>query len=387
MKKILTLALLIISIGCCAQNNRAALEALLANDTSDAHLLFTYPDTIRNTIFRATTYPRGFTQLDEIQKQSAASFKNAISSYNKKKQEQWWNLARFPSIFPLLINNKNKSEDELKSILTDYPEGIRKNGIYFMKHDYNTLLNVERIHQDFEAQYKSTISNFPSEVQKSFQRLLLHPELLAILSRNMKTTETLGKAYRQEPALLKHIADSVSAEIAKQEGAAYEQWKKGIYEDKKVQKDLKKVSQEYIREHGNYTDDIYEDHQNVDAANAAATSTYRSTPPYSYWSGYPYWYTTPYWYPYPWWVQSGYYWNPYSGINIYGMPSYYFGSWYYNYPNYYRYPNATRYFENHYQNYPRNNGGYYYNNRGSNWPSGGGGGMRDGGGMGGGRRR
>ncbi len=381
MKKMLFILALIASLNIHSQDDFSSLQRLIGNDSSSVRLLFSYPESIRTVIFNVATYPQGFTRLEEIQKGTTASFKKAVSKYNQNKQKQLWDVTRYPDLIPLLIRNKDKSESELAELMKNYPQKTRNAALYFVKHDYPILIEIENIRQDFETKYKVLVKDFPGNVQNSFDKLLYTPELISILSGDIRTTVALGDLYKQNPNLLKHIADSVNMQITKENKEEYEQWKSGISKDPNVQKDLKQISKEYT-ENGGDQDDVY-DQGNMNNNGSGYNESQVDNAPYPYWAGYPYWYDTPYWYPYPWWYHTGFYWNP-VGIAFYGLPSYHFGWWYYSHPNYYRrYPSATGYFNNHYQNYPRSVGGFTRSIRSWNGAEGHGGFGGHGGGFGG----
>lgn len=351
MKKIVVIFTLALSTNVWSQNDVAALHKLISSDSSSARVIFSYPDSSRTVIFTAATYPQGFTRLEEIQKNTSAAFKKAVSKYNQSKQKQLWDISRYPGLIAMLINNKDKSEAELNILLKVYPQETKKAALFFVKKEYPILVEMENIRLDFESKYKMLVNDFPVEIQNSFNTLLRDPELISILTSDIKTTIKLGDLYKRNPGLLKHTADSVNAQIAKESGKEYEDWKAGISKDSTVQKELKQVSGQYAKDE-EYLDDVYK------SEDRDVTVIY-NTPPYPYWAGYPYWYETPYWHPYPWWYHSGFYWNPGGRIIFFGMPSYHFGWWYYNHPHYYqRYRRTSDFFDHHYQGHPHSNNGF-----------------------------
>jgi hypothetical protein len=351
MKKLVLLLILPLFGKVFAQNDAAALQSLLVNDSSSLRILFSYPDSVRQDIFAAATYPQGFTRLSEISKASNASFQKLASGYNQKRQKQLWEISRYPKLPSLLIANKDKKKAQLDALLNTYPEETRKAADYFVKHT-ETLAGMEKIRLDFEMQYNGLVSDFPPEIRKSFTALLADPELLSLMSEDLRTTVSLGDIYKRNPKLLYHMADSVYLQIAGERGEEYEDWKTGIRKDTAVQKELREVSKKYASEEDN-TDDVYE------SATQKNVTFVLSTPPYPYWAGYPGWYAYPYWRPYPWWYNAGFYWDPYGSMIFLGLPSYQFGWWYYGHPHYYNhYTRTSRYFDQHYQVHPRSQSGF-----------------------------
>ncbi|MDP1744003.1 MAG: hypothetical protein Q8L90_00410 [Bacteroidota bacterium] len=345
MKKIFFFILVILSIDINAQNDATAFDNLVSNDTSIMASLFSYPDTVYNSILVASTHPKGFQKLNEIQKISSDSFKKLISTYNRNTQKQLWEITRYPEIISILIENKDKSKKELEEKLQKYPAKIKSSAIYLGKNNYSTIVQIDQIHKDFETKYKDLLKDLPNDVKAAYNSILGNPELVTALSENIKTTSVLGELYSRNPALIKQKADSLNFEIAKAKGIEYENWKSGIQKDTVVQKELQDMSKKYS------TDDSYDDDVYASSNEPREVNKVYEVAPYPYWAGYPYWYGNNYWYPYPWWFQMGFYWPLNGPMHFYGLPSYHFGWWYYNQPNRYyrRYPNATNYFYRHNQ--------------------------------------
>lgn len=329
-------------------NAREELRDLFYKDTTTLPLLFSYPDTIRASILTTSTYPQGLVQIEEIQKKSSASFKKSIAHYNRSRQKQLWEFTRYSELTGLLIVNRNRTEEELKVILKEYPDDIKKSAIYFTKKDIHTIVLIDSIHKGFDKKYKETIENFPEEVKKSFTQILQKPEVISILNQEIKTTITLGNIYKSNPTVVKQFSDSIHKLIIEHNSKEYEAWKTGISTNPEVQKELKQIAGKY-QEENHYNDDVYDNQK-------SETETYFL--PYPYWAGYPYWYESPNWYPYPWWYQIGFYWSPGGPIIFNGMPTYYFGWWYWHHPHHYFYPHTNQFFHQHYQIYRRSHQGF-----------------------------
>ena len=359
MKNLFMFLLVIVSSNVFSQNTTLAeLNRLMVKDSSSIPVLFSYGDSVRNAILIVSTYPQGLVKLEEVQKKSSDSFRSIISKYNRTKQKQLWEMTRYPELITLVVQNSTKSNDELKELLKNYPDDVRKSAIDFAKKDRSIFVDIDNIRKEFELKYTDVVKDFPEEVKKSFQGLLQKPELIVILSEDIKTTIALGDVYKSNPKLVKHAADSLNIEITKQNSAEYEDWKGGISKDVQVQKELKDIAHKYEKEEGN-VDDVY--------SNKKYDITIYQIIPYPYWAGYPYWYKKPYWYPYPWWYHSGFYWYPDGTIIFGGMPTYYFGWWYYNNPRYH-YPKTSDYFHQHYQIHRRSTQGFNQSIRESQQP-------------------
>lgn len=349
MKQLLLFLCVIFSIDLCAQNDGAAFDNLVLKDSSIVPALFSYPDSVYNPILIASTYPQGFARLSEIQKTSSDSFKKLISNYRHPKQKRLWEITRYPELISTLIENKDKSEQELEEILKRYPTKIQNTAIHFLKNNYSTLVQVEAIQKDFETKYKEVIKDFPNNVKDAYASLLSYPELITMLWENLQTTVALGDLYKRNSSLLKQKADSLSNVIAKERGTEFENWKNGINKDTAMQKELQEIAKKYSEEE-TYDDDVY-----ARADDRPEVAEPFDVAPYPLWAGYPDWYGRNYWYPYPWWAQMGLYWPLNGPVQFFGMPSYHFGWWYFNQPyGYYnRHPHTTDYFYRSYQG-PRN---------------------------------
>ena len=344
------LLLLTITIRLSAQNDTTDFQKILNEDSTTLSILFSYPDSIRNAILIASTYPQGFVKLDKIQNKTSSDFKEAISKYTRSRQKQLWELTRYPALIPELLKSQNKNKIELNEQLKNYPEKIKNAAIYFTRKDYALLIKIDQIHKEFNNEYQDAIKDFPPEVQYSFRKLLQTPELVKHLSENIKTTMTIGDIYKRSPDMVKQKTDTFHDNLVKNNNLEYQEWKKGIIQDADVQNELKKIARKYERA-DEYQDDIY---SNQDY-NTTASPVY----PYPYWAGYLYWMGRAYWYPYPWWYNSGFYFYPNGNMFFIGMPTYHFGYWYYGHRHYpHHYPRTDNYFHNHVDRYRGSHQGF-----------------------------
>jgi hypothetical protein len=313
----------------------------MASDSSTLPILFNQPDSVRKAILIASVYPEGFIKLENIQKSTSNDFRNSISTYNRNKQKQLWEIVRHPELVELLLKNKDKSTEELENVLANYPEKLKNWGIYFVKKDFPLLEKLAEIKKEFDLKYLDVIKDYPSDVKNSFNMLLKNPELLTTLISDIKTTIIIGNLYKKKPEMVTRVTDSLHTTYHQQNKTEYEDWKDGIQKDSKVKNELKEIGSKYEKE-----DEYF---QETDP-NRQVNININPILPYPFWAGYPFWLSTPYWYPYPWWYNSGFYWYPDGSLFLYGMPSYNFGYWYYNHPHYRnRYPRATDYFQQHYE--------------------------------------
>ncbi|WP_317897683.1 hypothetical protein [Aurantibacillus circumpalustris] len=351
MKRFIILVISLFFRSVYGQGDVQDINKLLLNDSSSLRLLFTYPDSSRQVIFSACTYPSGFTQLSDVQKTTTSAFQKLALKYSQKRQEQLWEISRYPELAGILLDNKDKNKKELKLLLKMYSKDAQNASFYFVKHS-EALIEMERIRQDFELRRNALIKEFPLNVREAFTLLLNDPEVFSLLLDDMNTTAMLGDFFVSNQKLLNHLADSVYVQTAKENGLEYEDWKKGIGKDTVMQKELKAVSKKYATGE-DQADDVYGSSQKQNV------TVILNTPPYPYWAGYPHWYSYPYWRPYPWWYDAGFYLDPFGSIIFIGMPSYRFGWWYYGHPHYYkRYVRTSHYFDWHYQSHPRSRGDF-----------------------------
>ena len=349
MKSLLSIIILIFSYNLFSQNDSELFNKMVTNDSSSATILFSYPENIRNSIYITSTYPQGFIRINEIQKKSSASLKDAIAIYSRNKQKEIWDITRYPELTSLLIENKDKSKNDLEILLERYPEKIKRSAIYFAKNNYSMLVDIETIYINFKQSYNEILKDFPDSVKTSFNTLIKNPELITVLSEDMNTTVTLGDIYKRNPKLIKRKGDSLNYIIVTENGIEYEAWKNGIAKDSAVQKELKQVSKEYAK-------DMQEDDVYGGTYNTSNPKVVINVDPYPYWAGYPYWYGRNYWYPNPWWLNLGFYYPIDGSMFFLGLPTYNFGWWYYNHPNYYNhYPKTSHYFYNHYNGHRNSN--------------------------------
>lgn len=341
-KSLLLLSLLLLVKGNCAQNNKAQLSGLCTSDNSSLRTILSYPDSVRQMAYMASTYPQGFVRLNELQQSSSSAFRKMASPYCREKEKYLWEVSRYPELPALLIANRYKSKSELKLLLRNYPGETRNAALFSVRHA-STLLEMEEIRRDFDNRSLSLIASFPDNVQKAFTGLLKDPELFSTLTNDLATTITLGDIYKSDAAFVNQFGDSVHLALADEERREYEDWKAGINSDPSVQGELKKVSKKYAAETG---DEVYGD-------NGHESRLVINILPYPYWAGYPHWYRHAYWRPYPWWYETGFYWTPGGSFIVTGMPGYRFGWWYYGQPYYYKhFFRTSHYFDRHYQGHP-----------------------------------
>src|SRR5579863_8453491 len=66
-------------------------------DSAAINALALYPDSVRVEIFTACEYPAIIVNVASLQKNSSSAFADLVNSYDKTKQEDIWNMSRYPN--------------------------------------------------------------------------------------------------------------------------------------------------------------------------------------------------------------------------------------------------------------------------------------------------
>src|ERR1700733_8482593 len=93
-------------------------------DPAAINALALYPDSVRMEIFTACEYPAIIVNVASLQKNSSAAFADLVSSYDKTKQEDVWNMSRYPNLIYRLVDGGKKSKEDIETILNDYTAEI-----------------------------------------------------------------------------------------------------------------------------------------------------------------------------------------------------------------------------------------------------------------------
>ncbi|HTB31315.1 MAG TPA: hypothetical protein VK808_04765, partial [Bacteroidia bacterium] len=67
-------------------------------DSAAINALALYPDSVRREIFTACEYPAIIVNIASLQKNSSTAFADLVSGYSQTKQEDVWNLSRYPNL-------------------------------------------------------------------------------------------------------------------------------------------------------------------------------------------------------------------------------------------------------------------------------------------------
>ena len=311
-------------------------------DSAAINALALYPDSVRREIFTACEYPIVIVDVAGLQKNSSAAFADLVGSYSKTKQEDVWNLSRYPNLISRLVAGGKKSKEDIETILNDYPAEVHDMALKYGRDEYELLKKVDDLQINTNEQFNDIISSYPADVQKTFTDLLQMPEVMNLLNDHLSLSVRVGDKYKKDPEWVMHKSDSNAAAQAAINAQQLADWKQTMATDTNAQNEMKEAANEYATDNGYSQSDVDAPLNDADVNNYAVY-------PYSYWFGYPSWYPYAYWYPYPYWYDWGFYYGPYGNMVCFGFPSFYFTNWYFCYPNHWhRYPHLGSAYINHY---------------------------------------
>lgn len=313
---------------------------LMKVDSAAITALALYPGNVRKNILEVCTYPQSLVRIESLQKSTSESFRKALENYSREDQQKAWNLARYPELASKLALKGKGTNEELEKVVSEYPEEIRQTAREFVKTHHDLLRKMEALNVSSIQAFEAVIIEYPEPVKNSLRELVKYPELINILTGNMKMSVLVGDIYRRQPKMIMDKLDSISIGHAAQNAKDLEEWKAGLEKNPEAKKEMEQASKEFAKEQGYTEDDL--------AVKSEAVVVNYVIHPYPYWYGYPWWYDYPYWYPYPYWYDWGFYYGPY-GIVYIGFPSPFFSFWYFHHPpHHYRYNHFSDYCVKHY---------------------------------------
>ncbi len=339
-----------------AQSSDALLARLIEEDKASIDALVLYPDATRNDILQASQYPELVVRISEMQKLTSQQFSDLLSPYAQADQERFWELARYPQLVQDLAAKGGIKEDALK----DYPEIVQTDARWADKGQRDVMVKMDGLYDASQNAFETLLSTYPAAAQKSFRNLVNLPEVLSILSDDLKMTVLVGDLYKRDPAWVIHKLDSLNVEVARKNAEELQAWRDSLSANPQALKEFQESSEEFRQASGapaateqqvtQYTTNNNYYYGNNNAYNTGYNGGYNNGyyggynyyNPYPWWYGYPTWYDYPYWYPQPYWSHSGYYYGAGGVIIVYGMPSPYYTHWYFNQPwHHSHYPHLT----------------------------------------------
>jgi hypothetical protein len=344
MKKIINIAILLsIAVTGVKAQQVSSHVPWTKEDSAAINALALYPDSIRMQIFQACEYPVIIVNVASLQKNSSTAFASLVSSFPQNKQEDIWNLTRYPNLISQLVQGGQKSKADIETILAAYPAEIHDVALNYATNDYDLLKSVDDLQNQTNQQFQQLISSYPPDVQKVFTNLLQLPEVLSLLNDHLSLTVRVGDHFKRDPQRVIRKSDSVALVEARQNAQQVQDWKQTLQQDTSAQRELKAAANEYADSNGYNSSDVNAPRDSNEVNNYSVN-------PYPYWFGYPSWYPYAYWYPYPYWYDWGFYYGPYGNMIVFGCPSFYFTNWYFWHPNHWnRYPHlGSAYIHNYY---------------------------------------
>jgi len=331
-----------------AQTDKELLVSIVEEQKDAVNALVLYPSEIRDYIFEATQYPEALVKISSIQKRTSQSFRKLVENYPKEVQVELWDLTRYPGLIHGLADLQKKDyQRPLDDLLKEYPGIIHERSKAALKNYRSIIIEMDKLALAGESAFKEVIKKYPEKGQTALEKMIELPEVLSILTDNVKMMIMVGDVYNSDPEWIRRKADSLALEVARSMTIELDEWKEKVENDSQAINQLKSVAKEYTNDLGE--DDLYYPGEEDEVE----TTIYYYEAYYPYWYGYPYWYTHPRWRPYPYWYDWGFYIQPDATVVVFGLPSYQFTSWYFQtHHNHYHCPYLSAFFVNHYHHYP-----------------------------------
>ncbi len=337
-----------------AQTDKELLRELVTEEQEAVNALVLYPEEVRNDIFIAAQHPEALIKVESIQRQTSNSFQELLTSYPQDIQELIWDLTRYPNLIEKVIAPENQSKAALKRILKNYPEKIRPQAKKAAQDYLPLLMSISQLNESAESAFESILLEYPPQSRKALRQMIKLPEVLTILTSNIRLVVLVGDIYSKDPEWLHYKADSLNLLLASQNARELEDWKASLENNPEVLEELKASGDTYNEhydydddEYQDFIDDLYYDAEEDEPAEVIVRHHYYHS--YRYWFGYPYWYEYPRWRIYPYWYDWGFYIGRNNAVVVIGLPSYHFTQWYFYHPHHHAYwPHLSAHFVNHY---------------------------------------
>ena len=345
------LLIAIIPAAAVAQQPTQPSKHMMREDSAAVDALVMYPDTVRLHIFEACEYPAAIVSIGTLQKNSSADFTALISGYSKNEQEDLWNLSRYPDLISKLVRGGKKSEDEINSILIDYPSDIHDIALKYGRDYYDLVQKMDDMLSQTDAQFDQIIQDYPPETQVALNDIIQYPDIVSLLNDHLSLAVRVGDHFRRDPQRVIERADSLNLAETQQNNESADEWKQRIEQNPDEATDLQNAAGDFATENGYTQTDLTTPPDPDEISNYTCH-------PYSYWFGYPTWYPYSYWYPYPFWFDCGFYHDRHGKVIVFGSPSSAFTNWYFYAPEHWnRYPHLCNAYVDHYYGARRPAGG------------------------------
>jgi hypothetical protein len=332
-----------------AQTGAEMLAQLEEEDQEALEALALYPDNTRRAILQTTLHPEALVKLERLQTKSSEAFQDLMKSYPQSTQELVWDLTRYPGLVDALVTRQNVSD-----LLKEYPEDIEDKAWEARQNHFPLLVGIADLDNNTGEAFDMMLDNYGPATQTALRELVKLPEVLSLLTENIRLTVIVGDAYRHDPAGVLSEMDRLNIELAEENSKEFQDWKTGLEQDPEAMEALKTSALEYADEYG--YDDVYYDGDDGyydDGPDRYVVERHHHHY-YPYWFGYPYWYEYPRWRPRPVWYDTGFYLTRTGRVVFIGMPSYYYTNWYFFQPrHHYYYPYLSTYYVTHYNRWRR----------------------------------
>ncbi len=325
------------------QTDESLLAQLLEEEHNSVEALALYPAATRLDILEAAKYPEALVKLESLQSKSSDAFKMRMENSPKETQKAIWDLTRYPGLVARLVEADGASA----AVLADYPTEIHQRAKTVAAANMPLLVEVDRMNKYWDIAFNGLLEDYPPIEQDALRRLVELPEVLTILTDDLRLTVLVGDLYSKNPQWLLQQMDSLNLAVARERAKEVEEWKSSLESNPQAKEELAQSAQAFAGEYS--YDDVYYDYDNnnYDEQEPAVVQHYYHH--YPYWFGYPYWYAYPRWRPYPYWYDWGFYWGAGNVIIVIDMPSYYFTNWFFYNPWHYNYySHLSCHFTNHY---------------------------------------
>lgn len=326
-----------------AQNQKAMLQEIAEENKETVEALVLYPEEVRNSIFKACQYPEVLVKMDQVQNNNRKKFRTLIQDYSQEKQKEFYDVTRYSELLEELVMKGPLSKEEIKSLVKDYPEEIHETAIQYGRREYDKLKEIHNLQEEAQQAYLNIMKPYAANVKDVFNALVAEPDVLSILTGNIKMAILVGDIYKNDPLWLVKTADSLHLEVARKNAEELQDWKKELASDPEALAEMQQAARNFAQDNG------YDPEENPE------TKTEIIYRPYPYWFGYPYWYADPWWYPYPYWYHTGFYIDTGGTFVVVGLPSFYYSVWFFNTPRRYHY--LHRHYWNFYDRHPRSGSG------------------------------
>ncbi len=338
-----------------SQDEKELLATLVEEEQEAINALVLYPEETRRVILEVTQYPEALIKIESIQRQTSDSFIGLLEDLPQETQKMVWDLTRYPGLIEALSALGTPTRSAINDVLEDYPDVIESRAREAAMNYYPLLVEINELNQSAESAFAAILYNYPAAAQDNFRELLALPEVLTILTENIRLTILVGDLYSKEPEWVIQKADSLSLEVARQNAEELEAWKEELQNDPEAREEFQLSAESYAKEYGYEDeyyeyDDVYYDYEQEPQREEVIVRHYYYH--YPYWFGYPRWYVYPRWRLYPMWYDWGFYFGPGRRVVVIGLPSFHFTHWYFHHSYHHiYYPHLSARFVRHYDRY------------------------------------